>query len=476
MFVLSAIPATNLPQTCHSLFNDTLRGHLRSLRKSNALASGSKGASGRPGARFSRLIKNLGPGLITGAADDDPSGIATYSQTGAQFGFGQLWTALYQLPLLLAVQELCARIGSVTGKGLAGVIKQYYPRYILIGVVMLVVVANTINIGADIGAVAAAAGLVVHLPLWLFALLTTLVVLTLEVLVSYKTYSKVLKWLALALLSYPATTFMIAQPWREILRATVVPHIEFTFSFVFIITGVFGTSISPYMFFWQASEEVEEQVALGVGADARGRPRLPRDFIRNMRIDTTVGMLSAELVQWFIIITTGSVLFAHGIRTINTAADAARALEPLVNSFPDSGQAARDLFAVGVIGLGLLGIPVLAGSAAYALTEALGWKQGLWRRFTEARGFYGIIIASTGIGLLFNFVGINPIKALVFAAVFNGVAAVPLLWLLGRINGNGRILGIYRGGVLSRSTVWVTFGVMALSAAALLYTLVSRAW
>ena len=419
-----------------------------------------------------RFLKILGPGLIAGAADDDPSGIATYSQTGAQFGFGQLWTALYQIPLLLAVQECCGRIGSVTGKGLAGVIKEHYSSYILIGVVLLVVLANTINIGADIGAVAAAAQLVVNAPLWLFALLTTVLVVSLEVLVSYRTYAKVLKWLALALLSYPATTFMIAEPWRKILYATVIPHIELTFSFLFIITGVFGTSISPYMFFWQASEEVEEEIALGLSPDDAVRPTLPLNFIRNMRIDTTVGMISAELVQWFIIITTGSVLFSHGGATINTAADAAKALEPLVRSFPNAGQVARDLFAVGVIGLGLLGIPVLAGSAAYALAEAFSWKEGLGRKFAEARGFYGVIIVSTGIGLLLNFVGIDPIKALVFTAVFNGIAAVPLLYLIARINANAGILGTFRGGPMSRFFVWLTFGVMALSAVALFYTLV----
>ena len=216
--------------------------------------------------------------------------------------------------------------------------------------------------------------------------------------------------------------------------------------------------------------QVEEEFALGLPVDEKGQPELPRDFIRNMRIDTTVGMVATELAQWFIIITTGSVLFSHGITTINTAADAAKALEPLVRSFPNSGQVARDLFAVGIIGLGLLGIPVLAGSAAYSLSEAFGWKEGLWRRFSEAHGFYGVIIISTGIGLLLNFIGIDPIKALIFTAVFNGVAAVPLLFLLGKINSNRHILGTYRGGLMSRTLVWLTFAVMALSAVGLFYT------
>jgi NRAMP (natural resistance-associated macrophage protein)-like metal ion transporter len=422
--------------------------------------------------RVIRFFSILGPGIITGAADDDPSGIATYSQTGAQFGFGQLWTALYQIPLLLAVQEACARIGAVTGKGLAGVIKDHYSRKILIGVVVLVAVANTINIGADIGAVAAAAQLVVSVPFWLLAIATTMLLVVSEVLITYKTYANGLKWLALALLSYPATTFIVKQPWKEILYATIVPHIELNFAFFFIITGVFGTSISPYMFFWQASEEVEEERAVGMRPDRDGKPQLPRRFIRDMRIDTLVGMVSAELAQWFIIITTATVLFKHGTTTINTAADAAKALEPLVQSFPNAGQVAKDVFAVGVIGLGLLGIPVLAGSAAYALSEAFGWKEGLSKKFRRARGFYGVIILSMLIGLLLNFVGIDPIKALVFTAVFNGIAAVPLLFLIAKINASPEILGEQRGGGLSRSFVWITFGVMGLSAVALLYTLV----
>jgi NRAMP (natural resistance-associated macrophage protein)-like metal ion transporter len=418
------------------------------------------------------FLRILGPGLVTGAADDDPSGIATYSQTGAQFGFGQLWTALYQIPLLIAVQECCARIGAVTGKGLAGVIKEHYSRKVLVGVVLLVVVANTINIGADIGAVAAATQLVVDAPLWLYAVLTAGLIALLEVWVSYKTYAKVLKWLALALFAYPATALIIHEPWGDILRATLIPHIEFTFAFLFIITGVFGTTISPYMFFWEASQEVEEEIAHDMPTDAVGRPRLPRTYLADMRVDNAVGMVAAELAQWFIIMTTATVLFSHGVTNIATAADAAKALEPLVRSFPNSGQLAKDLFAVGVVGLGFLAIPVLAGSSSYALSEALNWKEGLSRKFGDARGFYGVIIVSTIVGLGMNFTGIDPIKALVFTAVFNGVTAVPLLFLIARINGSKAILGEARGGIWSRSMVWLTFAVMGLSAVALLYTTV----
>ena len=424
--------------------------------------------------RLVRFLRVLGPGLVTGAADDDPSGIATYSQTGAQFGFGQLWTALYQIPLLIAVQECCARIGLVTGKGLAGVIKQHYSRRVLVGMVLLVVVANTINIGADIGAVAAAAQLVFPAPFWLFAVGAAAVIAGLEVWVSYPVYARFLKWLSLALLSYPATALIVHEPWGDILRATLIPHIEFTFGFLFLITGVFGTTISPYMFFWQASQEVEEEGTRETPLDTAGRPALAAGVIRDMRVDTSVGMVASEAVQWFIIMTTATVLFSHGVNNITTAADAAMALEPLVRSFPKSGQLAKDLFAIGVVGLGFLAIPVLAGSSAYALSEALDWKVGLSKRFTDARGFYGVIVVSTAVGLVLNFVGINPIKALVFTAVFNGIAAVPLLFLIARINGDTSILGAQVGGIASRGLVWLSVCVMGLAAAGLLYTTVAQ--
>jgi Mn2+/Fe2+ NRAMP family transporter len=249
-------------------------------------------------------------------------------------------------------------------------------------------------------------------------------------------------------------------------------HIEFTFAFLFIITGVFGTTISPYMFFWQASQEVEEEIEQEVPTGRAGRPKLPFDFIGNMRIDNAVGMVASEIAQWFIIMTTATVLFSHGVKNIATAADAAKALEPLVQSFPNSGQLAKDLFAIGVIGLGFLAIPVLAGSSAYALSEALNWKEGLSRRFGDARGFYGMIIVSTIVGLALNFMGIDPIKALVFTAVFNGIAAVPLLYLIARINGDKAILGSRKGGILSQLLVWLTVGVMGLAAVGLLYTTV----
>lgn len=419
--------------------------------------------------KVSKFWRRLGPGLVTGAADDDPSGIATYSQTGAQFGFGMLWTALYQIPLLIAIQEACARIGLVTGRGLAGVVKTHYSRKILTGVVLLVVVANVINIGADIGAIAAALKLVLDLPFVFYAVVSVIGIVLLEVFVSYKNYAKFLKWLALALFAYPVTAFIVHEPWGQILRATLIPHVQLNFEYLFIVVGVFGTTITPYCFFWQASEEVEEELAAhkSMKKDSAGIPKL----LRIMRLDTIVGMLASEAAQWFIIITTATVLFAHGITNINTAADAAKALEPLVRSFPNSGQIAKDLFAVGIIGLGLLGIPVLAGSSAYAMSEAFGWREGLSKKFHQARGFYGIIIVATFIGLLLNFIGLDPIKALVFTAVINGVVAVPLLFVIGKINSNPKILGQYTGSGWSRFLIWAAFAVMLVAALGMFYAL-----
>lgn len=421
--------------------------------------------------RFGRFMRILGPGIITGAADDDPSGIATYSQTGAQFGFGQLWTALYQLPLIIAVQEACARIGAVTGKGLAGVVKEHYSKKFLIAVVSLVVIANTINIGADIGAIASASQLVFNFSFAFYAIVSAIVIVLLEIFINYRNYAKFLKFLTLSLLAYPITALIINEPWGQIIKATIVPHIEFSFQFLFIAVGVFGTTITPYLFFWQASEEVEEEISQRHLDKKGGTPHGIKKFLKQIRIDTTIGMFAAELAQWFIIITTATVLFSHGVTNINTAADAAKALEPLVHSFPNSGQLAKDIFAIGIIGLGFLAIPVLAGSTAYAVSEAFSWRKGLYRKFNKAKGFYGIIIVSTLVGLLMNFIGINPIKALVFAAVFNGVTAVPLLFMINKINSNEAILGEYKGSRLSRSLIWITFAIMGLGALGMFYTL-----
>ena len=411
----------------------------------------------------------LGPGLTTGAADDDPSGIATYSQTGAQFGYGQLWTALYMLPFMAAVQEACARIGLVTGKGIAAVVKEHYSKPVLYGVVALVVIANTINIGADIGAMASAAQLLVPVPFVILTLLFTAIILVLEIFTNYKVYSKILKWLALALLAYPITVFIVHQPWLTVLRASVVPHFEFTFAFLFIITGVLGTTISPYMFFWEASQEVEEQKEKS--ETSGNAPKVNKRLIHRMRLDNNSGMIISEITTWCILLVGATVLHNSGVTDVKTAADAAKALEPLVHSFPHAGFLAKLIFSIGIIGLGLLAVPVLSGSAAYAVAEAVNWKASLNFKLKQAHGFYGVITIASIIGLMINFVGIDPVKALVYAAVLNGVAAVPLLFLIAKIARNEKIMGEYRSGALSNFLLWFTFFAMGAAAVAMFFTI-----
>jgi NRAMP (natural resistance-associated macrophage protein)-like metal ion transporter len=411
----------------------------------------------------------LGPGLVTGAADDDPSGIATYSQTGAQFGYGQLWTALYMLPLMTAVQEACARIGLVTGKGITTIVKERYSRTVLYAVVGLVVVANTINIGADLGAMASAAQLLVPVPFILLTLLFTSIILLLEVFTNYKFYSKILKWLAITLLAYPITLFIVHQPWATILKASVVPHVEFSFAFFFIITGVLGTTISPYMFFWEASQEVEEDQEKHLLT--QGKPNISWMSVRRMRLDNNFGMVFSEFATWSIIVVGATVLHNSGVHDVKTAADAAKAIEPLVHSFPHAGFLSKLIFSIGIIGLGMLAIPVLSGSAAYSVAEAVSWKASLNLKLKKAPGFYAIIIAATIVGLLLNFIGIDPVKALVYSAVLNGVAAVPLLFLILRIAADEKIMGEFKSGWLSTTILWVTFIAMGGAAVAMFFTI-----
>jgi len=420
---------------------------------------GSPAATRTRGARLRWLLGILGPGLVTGAADDDPSGIATYSQTGAQFGYGQLWTALWCLPLVTAVQEACGRIGNVTGQGLSRNIKNRYNVHTLRALVVLLVAANTINIGADIGALGAAAHLIVPIPNAVLMVVFTAVILALEIFVSYRRYARVLKWLTVSLLAYPITAFLVPEPWGTIFRATFIPHIEFTTAFFFVITAVIGTTITPYMFFWQTSQEVEENQA-----------RKAKRSLRDLRTDNAIGMFFSQAVAWFIIVLTGTVLHNAHVTTINTAADAAKALEPLVKTFPHAGLIAQGLFAIGIVSLGMLAIPVMAGSTSFALAEARGKREGLELKPRQGRYFYGVIAASLVIGLCLNFIGVNPIKALVFAAAFNGVAAVPLIWFIDRIAADRRIMGAARSGRLSRVFVMLTFLGMA---AAVLATVIS---
>ena len=418
---------------------------------------------------FGRVLRVLGPGIVTGAADDDPSGIATYSQAGAQFGFGTLWTLLLSLPLMIAVQEACMRIGAVTGKGLAAVIRDTYPKKVLYPIVLLVVAANTFNIGSDIGAMAASAQLLLpRVPFGLLAVGFVLVILMLEVLVSYRTYVRILKWLAMALFAYLITAFLITVPWTKAIEATLIPHIQFNQNLLFVIVAIFGTTISPYLFFWQTSNVVEDEVAEHRDAPDGVPPAISKRYLRRLRIDTVLGMAFSNVVAWFIILVGAVVLNHAGITNIVTAADAAKALRPLVHTFPNAGFLAQLIFAVGIIGIGLMSIPVLAGSSSYAITETFNWKEGLFRKFKQARAFYLVIIIGTLIGLLLNFVGLDPIKALVLTAVFNGIVAVPLIYLIARVSSCRQLMGDYASGVWSKIGLWVAFTIMAAAAIALL--------
>jgi len=421
--------------------------------------------------KIRNYFKKLGPGLITGASDDDPSGIATYSQTGAQFGLAQLWMALAMFPMMAAVQEMCARIGMVTGSGLAGVIRKNYPKIVLYLAASLLLVANTINIGADIGALAASLELLlppcittVFVSKLLIPILFTLIILSLEIMMPYRSYSKVLKWLTLSLVAYILTALVVGADWPSIFKASVLPHIKFDRNFLMIAVGVLGTTISPYLFFWQASEEVEEEIAekkIKITSPGIRTPIIKTDEIKSMRIDIISGMFLSSIVAWFIIITTASTLFKNGITDIVSAQQAAAALEPLVKTFPNAGLIAKFLFAIGIIGTGLLAIPVLSGSAAYALSEGFGWKEGLYRKFNQAHGFYGVIIFATLIGLLINFIGFSPIKALVYAAVINGVVSVPLLVIIMFISNNQKIMGENTNRKLSNYLGWITTAFVA---------------
>lgn len=412
------------------------------------------------------ILKNIGPGFITGASDDDPSGITTYSQTGAQFGFSQLWTALFSFPFMAFVQEMCGRIGLVSGMGLSGVIRKHYSRKLLVFSVVLLLVANTINIGADLGAMASALQLLIPISFPVLLLLLTAFTLFLEVFVSYKVYVKYLKYFALSLLAYVITLFFIHQDWSAIAFATFVPHISFTKEYLLNIVAILGTTISPYLFFWQSDEEVEDEIVEHkIKGFGMGKPHIGDRDIKNMRYDTLFGMFFSNLIMFFIIATAGSTLFTHGITDISTAADAAEALRPL------AGNLASLLFTLGIIGTGLLAVPVLAGSASYAVAEAFHWKEGLYRKFSQAHGFYGVITIATVVGLLVNFMGIAPFKMLYYTAVVNGLLAPPLLFVILRVANNKKILGKYTNSRWSNVFGWTIALIMSFAGIALLYEL-----
>jgi NRAMP (natural resistance-associated macrophage protein)-like metal ion transporter len=396
----------------------------------------------------------LGPGLTTGASDDDPSGIATYSQVGAQFGFSFLWLAAWTFPLLAVVQEMCARIGLVTGRGLAGNIRIFFSQRVLYICATMLFIANTVNIGADLGAMAKAAQLLN--PALSFAGLVlgfTALSLGLQIFTPYAKYARYLKWLAMVLLAYIFSAILAHLNWREVLTHGFVPQIHFSKESIILLCAVLGTTISPYLFFWQTSQEVEEQILQGKTTVKSRRTATSDDEINSMRVDVWSGIFLSNLVMFFIIAACGGILYSHGITDIQSAAQAAEALRPF------AGDATYFLFALGIIGTGLLAIPVLAGSSSYALSESFRWREGLYRPLKQAYAFYGIIIISMLIGLGINFLGIDPIKALIYSAFLNGLVAPIVLALIVIISSNKKVMGRWTN---KRSTTFVGWSVTAI--------------
>jgi NRAMP (natural resistance-associated macrophage protein)-like metal ion transporter len=404
------------------------------------------------------FLLRLGPGLITGAADDDPSGIATYSQVGARFGMGMLWTMLFSFPLMAAIQEICARLGRITGVGIAANLRMYYPKPILYGVVFLLSAANIFNLGADLTAMGAAAQLVFHGNLNAYAVFFGVASLLLQVYVPYRRYVLYLKWLTLALFAYVATAFVVHVPWLAAIHATVIPKLSWKLDYWMALVAVLGTTISPYLFFWQTSEEVEDVRLNSKEFPLKKKPSQAFDQFRRIAIDTRVGMALSNLVAFFIILTTAATLHsADKGQGIQTAADAAKALQPL------AGNLAFLLFAMGIIGTGVLAVPVLAGSAAYAVADAFHWRASLESRSGGAPKFYLVIAAATLVGLSLNFLGMNPIRALFLSAVINGVVAVPLMVVLMLMSANPKITGKLKPPVYVTVVGWVATGVMFLA-------------
>ncbi|USQ15411.1 divalent metal cation transporter (plasmid) [Legionella lytica] len=414
-----------------------------------------------------KLFRNLGPGLITGISDNDPSGIATCAQSGAKFGFGQLWSVLLMLPLMTAIQEMCARIGAVNSKGLAGVIKKQYGNKILFPLVISLFITNTINLGADLGAMSAALKLL--LPINEFIGLALFSVLTLFSIIyfPYDKYVKILKWLCLFILIYPISLFIVDTPWLELLKRTFIPHITFSKEYFFMLTALFGTSISPYMFFWQAAQEAEENHK---NKRAHKFTRMTITKLSLLRKDNFIGMLFSQICTWSIIAVIGITLHTHGIQNIATAADAAKALEPIVKGFPHAGYIAKLIFSIGIIGLGLMSIPILATSSSYAIATIFRCKNGLFYPCDEAKSFYGIIILSFFVGFLLNILHIDLISGLIIAAVLNCIVALPLIYLIILISNNEKIMGKFKNKILANALGWLTLILMTVSTLLMFYS------
>ena len=409
-----------------------------------------------------RFFAGLGPGLITGAADDDPSGISTYSVTGASFGFHQLWTVIFSFPMMAAVQLMCARLGMVSGMGLAGVIRQRYPKWVLLTACALLAVANTVNIGADLGGMAAAMEMITHVPAFIWNPLFAGLIVVLMIWSRYRYIARVFKWLTLVLFAYVAAAFLARPRWGEVLFSTFVPHIELTRNYLATFVAILGTTISPYLFFWQAAQEVEEERALG-RRTVKSRKGASDEEIRRCRADVLTGMAFAGVVMYFIILTTGATLYVSGQRDIETARDAAEALRPL------AGPLAYLLFTVGIVGTGMLGVPVLAGSAAYAAAEAMHWRGSLDDRPRLARKFYAVLAAAVLLGLSLDFFRINAVRMLFLAAVVNGVLAPPLVAIVTLLSSDPKVMGDRVSPPLLKWLGWATVVVMGAGSVAIIF-------
>jgi NRAMP (natural resistance-associated macrophage protein)-like metal ion transporter len=411
-----------------------------------------------------QLLQVLGPGLITGASDDDPSGIATYSQAGAQFGYGLTWTMLFTYPLMAAVQMISARVGRTTGRGIAGNLRVHYPAWILQWVVALLLIANTINLGADLGAMADASRLLLPAPAWLFIVLFAAICVYMQVFLQYTRYVAVLKWLTLALFAYFAAIVTIHIDWRDLASGLFLPKFDKAKEYLTTIVAVFGTTISPYLFFWQAAEEVEDIKAYPHRNDLVDAPEQGRAALRRIEVDTLVGMAFSNLVALAIMVTTAATLHKNGVTSIETSAQAAEALRPI------AGQFAFLVFALGIIGTGLLAVPVLAGSGAYALGEARRWPTGFSRNWQEAKAFYATVALATLVGMVMNFSGLDPIKALYWSAVLNGIVAVPVMVMMMMMAARSDIMGRFVVAGALKWLGWIATAVMAAAVVAMLVT------
>ena len=410
-----------------------------------------------------RLLDRLGPGLITGASDDDPSGIGTYTQAGAALGYATLWTAVVTLPLMIVVQHICAKIGMCSGRGLASVLRKFYPRWLLYPVVAGLVIANTINAGADIAAISAAINMFVPIPIWAMVVPIAVAILVLQIWGSYRLIVKIFKWLTLSLFAYVIAAFLAHPNWGEVIWATFLPKITFDGQYITTIVAILGTTISPYLFFWEASEEVEEEKSEGRSSVAQRKGATDKE-IKKEKIDTIVGMLFCNVVFYFVIVSAGATLHVTGQTNIQSATEAAQALRPLAGNF------ATILFAIGLIGAGLLAVPVLTGSAAYAVAETFGWRSGLDEKPRRAKKFYGIIALSTLVGVGIDFLGINPITALFWTAVINGVVAPPLLVVVMLVSNNNKVMGPRTNGLFTNIMGWLAAAVMFAAAIGMFLT------